>query len=80
MLHEVSVYENVTGEHQDEGLFNKHATPNVSVISPTTFMYTNSHTGQEEISHIIQTGMFLFLLGTGNQIWKMVIHQGSVLL
>jgi hypothetical protein len=78
VLDEVPVHENVTIEHQDEGLFNKHASPNVSVIFPTTFMYTNSHTGQEEISHIIQSSMFLFLLGTGNQIWKMVIHQGSV--
>jgi butyrate kinase len=76
VLDEVPVHENVTVEQQDEGLFNKHASPNVSVISLTTFMYTNSHTGQEEISHIIQTGMFLFLMGTGNQIWKMVIHQG----
>jgi len=37
-------------------------------------MYTNSHTGEEEISHIIKTGTFLCLWDTGYQIWKMVIH------
>jgi butyrate kinase len=78
VLVEVPVHEYITVGQRDEGLFNKQASPNVSVISLTTFMYTNSHTGQEEISHIIQTGTLLCLMGTGNQIWKMVIHQGSI--
>jgi len=58
VLVEVPVHANVTAGLRDECLFNKHASPNVSVISPTTFMYTHSHTGQEEISHIIQTDTF----------------------
>jgi len=78
VLVEVPVHENVTVGQQDEGSFNKNASPNVSVISLTTFVYTNSHTGQEEISHIIKTGTFLCLLGTGYQIWNMVIQQGSI--
>lgn len=58
MLVEVPVHENVTVVLRDEGLFDKHASPDMSVISPTTFMYTNSHTGQEDISHIIQIDTF----------------------
>lgn len=63
MLVEVPVHENVTVGLQDEGLFNKHATPDMSVISPTTFMYTNSYTRREEISYITQTGTFLLSHG-----------------
>jgi hypothetical protein len=58
VLVEVPVHANVTVGLRDEGLFNKHASPNVSVISPATFIYTHSHTRQEEISQIIQTGTF----------------------
>jgi hypothetical protein len=78
VLVEFPVHENVTVGQRDEGLFNKHASPNVTVISSTTFGYANSHTGQEEISHIIETGTFLCLLGTGYQIRNVVIHQGSI--
>jgi hypothetical protein len=76
---------------QNESLFNKHASPNVSVVSPPTFMCTKFYhlkaTQDKNRFHTLsshtvfplpychQAGMFLCLTRTGNQIWKRVAHS-----